>query len=178
MFVLKRQYCISSPVVHCSLLHHVTVCAPISPSIMDVVVLSCPSVVLPLIYNCCLWVFSSSLWTDWRKNTTASLYLDLILNFFYLSAHWLLSIISHYRLLHSHNLSLSLSYCSCSSVSSWFILTVHVITPEWRKLLHLSARGVTTDPGSISGCITTDRDWESHRVAHIWPSIVRVRLSL
>ena len=31
------------------------------------------------------------------------------------------------------------------------------------KALHLSARGVTTDPGLIPGCITTGRDWESHR---------------
>jgi hypothetical protein len=28
------------------------------------------------------------------------------------------------------------------------------------------ARGVTTDPGSRLGCITTDHDRESHRVAH------------
>ena len=34
------------------------------------------------------------------------------------------------------------------------------------KALHLSARGVTTDPGSIPGCITTGREWESHRAAH------------
>ena len=40
--------------------------------------------------------------------------------------------------------------------------------PEW-------CRGVTTDPGSIPGCITTGRDRESHRAAHIWPSVVRVR---
>uniref|UniRef100_A0A8C7VV67 G protein-coupled receptor 155a n=2 Tax=Oncorhynchus mykiss TaxID=8022 RepID=A0A8C7VV67_ONCMY len=32
--------------------------------------------------------------------------------------------------------------------------------------LHHSARGVTTDPGSISGSIITGRDRESHRVAH------------
>ena len=29
------------------------------------------------------------------------------------------------------------------------------------KALHLSARGVTTDPGSIPGCITTGRDWHA-----------------
>ena len=44
---------------------------------------------------------------------------------------------------------------------------------QWSKALHLSARGVTTDPGSIPGCITTGCDWESHRVA---PSVVRVWL--
>ena len=31
------------------------------------------------------------------------------------------------------------------------------------KALQLSASGVTTDPGSIPGFITTGRDWESHR---------------
>nr|XP_046151524.1 zinc finger protein 37-like isoform X3 [Oncorhynchus gorbuscha] len=30
---------------------------------------------------------------------------------------------------------------------------------------HLSARGVATVPGSYPGCITSGRDWESHRVA-------------
>jgi hypothetical protein len=30
------------------------------------------------------------------------------------------------------------------------------------KALHLSARGVTTDPGLIPGCVTTGCDWESH----------------
>jgi hypothetical protein len=43
------------------------------------------------------------------------------------------------------------------------------------KALHLSARGVTTDPGSILGCITTGRDRESHSAAHFWLSVVRVR---
>ena len=42
------------------------------------------------------------------------------------------------------------------------------------KALHLSARGVTTDPGSIPGCITTGCDWESHRAVHNWPSVIRV----
>ena len=46
----------------------------------------------------------------------------------------------------------------------------------WSKALHLSARSVTTDPGLIPDCITTGCDWESHRVAHNWPSIVRVRV--
>ena len=40
------------------------------------------------------------------------------------------------------------------------------------KALHLSARGVTTDSGSIAGCITTGRDRESHRAAHNWPGVV------
>ena len=48
--------------------------------------------------------------------------------------------------------------------------------PEWRSgLRHCSARGVTTDPGSIPGCIITGCDQESHRAAHNWPSVVRVR---
>ena len=42
------------------------------------------------------------------------------------------------------------------------------------KALHLSARGATTVPGSNVGCITSGRDWESHRAAHNLPSIVRV----
>jgi hypothetical protein len=32
------------------------------------------------------------------------------------------------------------------------------------KALHLSARGVTIDPGLIPGCITNRRDRESHIV--------------
>ena len=31
------------------------------------------------------------------------------------------------------------------------------------QALYLSTRGVTTDPGSIPGCITTGHDWESYR---------------
>jgi hypothetical protein len=42
------------------------------------------------------------------------------------------------------------------------------------KALHPSAKGVTTDPGSIVGCITTGRDQESYRAAHNWPSVARV----
>ncbi|XP_070293119.1 uncharacterized protein KIAA1671 isoform X2 [Salvelinus sp. IW2-2015] len=42
------------------------------------------------------------------------------------------------------------------------------------KALHLSARGVTTDPGSIPGCIKTGRDLESHRTTHNWPIVGRV----
>ena len=37
------------------------------------------------------------------------------------------------------------------------------------KALNLSAKGSTTYPDSILGCITTDRDRESHRAAHNWP---------
>jgi hypothetical protein len=44
--------------------------------------------------------------------------------------------------------------------------------------LHLTARGVITDPGSMLGCITTGRDWESHRAAHNLPSVVQGRQSL
>jgi hypothetical protein len=51
--------------------------------------------------------------------------------------------------------------------------------PQGRsKALHLSAKGVTTDPGSIPGCITTGSDWQSHTAAHNWPSVVRVRVWL
>ena len=31
------------------------------------------------------------------------------------------------------------------------------------KALHLSPKGITTDPDSIPGCITTGSDWESRR---------------
>ena len=45
--------------------------------------------------------------------------------------------------------------------------------PEWccgLKALHLNARGITTDtPGSNPG-----HDWESHRAAHNWPTVVQV----
>ncbi|XP_045545851.1 ARF GTPase-activating protein GIT2 isoform X9 [Salmo salar] len=41
------------------------------------------------------------------------------------------------------------------------------------KALHLSARRVTTVPGSNPGCITSGRDWESHTVAHNLPSVSR-----
>ena len=46
------------------------------------------------------------------------------------------------------------------------------------KALHLSSRGITTDAGSIPGCIRTGCDWESHRVAHNWHSVGQERLSL
>jgi hypothetical protein len=42
------------------------------------------------------------------------------------------------------------------------------------KTLHLHARGITTDPGLIQGCITTGHDRESNRAAHNWPSVIRV----
>ena len=35
--------------------------------------------------------------------------------------------------------------------------------------LHLSARSVTAEPGSIPVCITTGRDREAHKAAHTWP---------
>ena len=44
------------------------------------------------------------------------------------------------------------------------------------KALHLIARGVTTVTGSNPGCITSGRDWEAHRAAYNWPSVVRVCL--
>jgi hypothetical protein len=39
------------------------------------------------------------------------------------------------------------------------------------KALHLSARAITTVPGSNPGCITSGHDWKSHRAAHNWPSV-------
>jgi hypothetical protein len=54
--------------------------------------------------------------------------------------------------------------------------TGKVLTHTWKqqsKALHLSARGVTTVPGSNPGCITSGRDWESHRAAHNWPSVIQ-----
>ena len=47
---------------------------------------------------------------------------------------------------------------------------------HWSNALHLSARGVTTVPGLIPGCITSGRDWETHEAAHNWPSVIRVRV--
>ena len=54
-------------------------------------------------------------------------------------------------------------------------LFIHIWAPEWRSGLRhcISARGVTPDPGLFPVCITTGRDWESHRAAHKW-LIVRV----
>ena len=45
-----------------------------------------------------------------------------------------------------------------------------------RVAQHRSAGGGTTDPGAITDCFTTGRDWESHRVANNWPSVVQVRV--
>jgi hypothetical protein len=59
----------------------------------------------------------------------------------------------------------NLTSCSCLGGSR---------VAQRSKALHLSARGVTTDPGLIPGCITPGRDWECHRAAHNWPSAVRV----
>ena len=59
-------------------------------------------------------------------------------------------------------------------VSQRFSWCVCIVCMHRSKALHLSARGGTTDPGSIAGCITTGRDWETCRAAHNWPSIVRV----
>lgn len=38
----------------------------------------------------------------------------------------------------------------------------------------LEWRSITTDPGSIPGCITNGCDRESHRAKHNWPSIILV----
>ena len=35
---------------------------------------------------------------------------------------------------------------------------------------------VACDSFIVPGCITTGRDWESHRAAHNWPSVVQVRV--
>ena len=42
------------------------------------------------------------------------------------------------------------------------------------KALYLSARGVTIVPGSIPGCFTSGRVWESRRAEPYWPGVVRV----
>ena len=59
------------------------------------------------------------------------------------------------------------------------ILTVSILgsqVGQQSKALHLSARGVTTVPGSNPGWITSGCDLESHRAAHNWLSIVSVLL--
>uniref|UniRef100_A0A8C7HZ56 G protein-coupled receptor 155 n=1 Tax=Oncorhynchus kisutch TaxID=8019 RepID=A0A8C7HZ56_ONCKI len=59
----------------------------------------------------------------------------------------------------------NLHYCIENASLQWASRVV-----QSSNALHHSARGVTTDPGSIiTGC-----DRESHRVAHNWPSVVRV----
>ncbi|CAB1347832.1 unnamed protein product, partial [Coregonus sp. 'balchen'] len=51
--------------------------------------------------------------------------------------------------------------------------------PEWgsglRHCISVLEPSLQT-PGLIPGCITTGRDWESHRAAHNFPSVVRVWL--
>ena len=64
--------------------------------------------------------------------------------------------------------------CFLFGIHCTSIMCVSRVARWWSKALHLSARGITTDPGSIPGCITTGRDRESHRVAHNWPSGVQV----
>ena len=48
------------------------------------------------------------------------------------------------------------------------------------KALYLIARGVTTVPGLNPGCITSGRDWESHKAVYnrssvvlVWPGVGR-----
>ena len=57
----------------------------------------------------------------------------------------------------------------------WPTLNIYHLVGS-RVAQHLSARGVTTVPGSDPGCITMGRVWESHRAAHNWPSVIRVWL--
>jgi hypothetical protein len=66
-----------------------------------------------------------------------------------------------------------LLYCYCMWMIYFYDIWGSRVVQR-SKALHLSARGVT-DPGSIPGCITTGCDLESHRAAHSWPSVVRVR---
>ena len=54
---------------------------------------------------------------------------------------------------------------------SWYIGGHFIIKFISCGLSHcISVLGVTTDLGSIPGCITTGHDWESHRVAHNCPA--------
>ena len=46
---------------------------------------------------------------------------------------------------------------------------------QWSKALHYSASCVTTDPGSVPGCVAASRYRETHEAAHVWPSVFRVR---
>ena len=66
--------------------------------------------------------------------------------------------------------------CRCHCVFVLSKLNSGFRVAQWFKALHLSARGVTTGHGLISGCITTGRDWESHRAVLNWPSVIRVRV--
>jgi hypothetical protein len=65
-----------------------------------------------------------------------------------------------------------LPVCVVSAYRTWSHLGFRVV--QLSKALHLSARGVTANPGLNPGCITSDRDWESHRAVHNWPSVIQV----
>ena len=72
-----------------------------------------------------------------------------------------------YSRLHTrYNVLLNKSYNSIS----------HRLTMDYS--LHLSTRGVTTDPGSFPDCITTGCDWESFMAAQNCPSLFRIRVWL
>ena len=61
----------------------------------------------------------------------------------------------------------------CIQTAIFYIILDHCSrVPQWSKTLHLSARGVTAVPGLNPGCITSGRDWESHREAHNWPRVI------
>ena len=92
--------------------------------------------------------------------------------------------------LHTHTPTHIQSSCTLLLLFLSYILTPSHLTPihidfyhssgsrgaQRSKALYLNARGVTTDPGLIPGCITTGRDWASHRRAHNWPSVMWVRV--
>ena len=73
--------------------------------------------------------------------------------------------------------NISIFSCLLSILEQLKIVHTHT-HPHRSTAPHLSARGVTTVPGSNPGCITFCCDLESHRAAHNWLSIVRGRLSL
>ena len=52
-----------------------------------------------------------------------------------------------------------------NEISSKNMETMDSQVSQQSEALHLSARGVTTDPGLIPGGITIGRDWESHWAA-------------
>ena len=88
----------------------------------------------------------------------------------------LLDGVYHVYPLHMTNKTLNLLHTSGNQ--SGRLVSMGSRVAQWSKALHLSDRGVTTDPGLISGCITICCDCESHRGVHNWPSVVWVRLSL
>ena len=47
--------------------------------------------------------------------------------------------------------------------------------PEWRSGLMHCIVGITTDLGSIPGCVTAGCDRETHEAAHNWPSVAQVK---